>query len=1124
MPESAAPQRARLATLIRALREAGLDPDREQLMDALWLGQYTRPTGPAPAAAPATAAPPRPDAAAAGKAAAGPDRRQEPVPDPAPHPGRAPRPEDDRVLLHADPAGGPGVLGGEADGPPPEGLRVGVPEARALPRLLELERALRPLRRYRPPTRPSGRPGDQPIDETATAEQTARSGGLLLPAFREDARRLTELQLLMDAASAMRVWQLMLGELADVFRRLGAFRDIQLHYLHETPDGSVAVSRRFDPAAAVLHPARRLRDPTGRRLTVVVSDCTGPLWRSGAAHRLLHALAEHAPVAVVQPLPQRLWARTRLPVSQGLLVREEGPAASARLRFVTEQFGYPAARPPGAVPVPVLPPTPGALGAWAGLLAGPGAGPVPAAVGWLRPDQPPAAARRRTPGVPRTPAAVVARFRAQASPGAAQLAVHLAAGPLYLPVMQLIQRTMLPDSGPAELSEVLLGGLVRRLEGAGGDGLWYEWVEGVHDELLAELGHDEAILVLKHCSAYVEQRFGRTGPNFPALALAELTGRAIPAGGQGQAGRLDRAALEGISPEPAVAAAGGAPGEQAPQPGWPRGESAQQRLWQPFAQVTAKVLRRFLREPTRRGGPVAGQPPSRTVQQARELAERFVTEGKVQHQLDAVQLLRDAAERQRAAGRGTDPELWSELAEQQLRLWRVQGDAELLAAARTAANTAAAHPGSVRARSVLARVLHAAAGERQALGDPAEALRLLRQADREFAAAGATPGLSPDAALALTLERVEVLAEQWRLSGDTGLLQESVGTVEAVADAWPQDRPRPSGLPLAHGRALLLLARAATSTERARVYAEQAARSLRAGCAALAREAAQPRVRVAALLDLADALLLTEWEFEAAAEPIAQARWLTEDPRLRAACAARSGRLAGRRYETSGDPAELLAAAEHFEQASRSVPRDGAEYGDLVEEWGAALLRRACLPGGGRWASRAVRVLRDCRMETPSGHPRLASRLLMLGQALVARYREAGDLVDLREAEHLFTLATHATGGAGILARAWFELGETHRRAYRHTHRPERLDQAADAYRRAVAAAAQERGPKETREEILRLSARAHHQWGVVLEEARRPRAAGEAYRSALAEWRRLPGGEEEAEPTRARLAALKGH
>src|SRR5262249_10098827 len=163
-----------------------------------------------------------------------------------------------------------------------------------------------------------------------------------------------------------------------------------------------------------------------------------------------------------------------------------------------------------------------------------------------------------------------------------------------------------------------------------------------------------------HCSGYVEQRFGKTGPNFPALALAQLAGEA-----------------DQLAP----------PAEDQPGAALP----------QPFAEVAAKVLRRFLPE-----APLLTQPgpqrhmtmpePSVAVGQARSLAERFATDGKVQHQLDAVGLLRQAAQAQRAAGLGTDPELWSELAEQLLRLWRNQRDGELLPEALDAARIAATHP------------------------------------------------------------------------------------------------------------------------------------------------------------------------------------------------------------------------------------------------------------------------------------------------------------------------------------------------------------------------------------------------------------------------------------------------
>ncbi|RMI37670.1 hypothetical protein, partial [Streptomyces triticirhizae] len=734
------------------------------------------------------------------------------------------------------------------------------------------------------------------------------------------------------------------------------------------------------------------------------------------------------------------------------------------------------------------------LGAWAGLLAGTGPGGVPAAVGWVRSDQPPAEPARARAGAGRSGTELLARFRASASPSAVRLAVYLAAAPLSLPVMQLIQRTMLPDSGPAELSEVLLSGLLRRLDGAPtgspADGLWFTFVDGVHEELLAELGQDEAQLVLKHCSGYVTRRFGGAGPNFPALALAQLSGA-----------------------EAAEAEVLRAPGEEH-APALPR----------PFAEVAAKVLRRFLPVAplsSREHGDRRGTPAqSRAVGRARALAAAFEEDGQVRHLLAAVELLRQATAERPAAGQRADPELWSELAEGLLRLWRAQRDGELLVEARQAAQ-AAAHAGAPRGRTVLARVLHAAAGERRAAGDTRGALELWRLADREFAAVQATPGLDRAAALGVTLDRVEVLTAQWRLGGDSALLQESVGIVEAVADAWPTDEPQPSGLWLAHGRALLLLADAAQDVERVEVHAGQAADSLRQGCWALESEGAPARVRVRALLDLVDALLRTEREWRRAGEVIEAASRLAEEPAARSACLSRAGRLAVRVFEVDGEVGELETAAARFEEASRLVSRDRPEYSALIEEWGAALLRRADREDGGPFVSRAVRVLRDCRMETAAGDPRLPGRLLLLGQALTARYRDSVDMVDLREAEHLFQRAARTAEHPLTRARAYLELGDTHRRVFRHTQGLERLDQAAEAYRRAASAARAAEAEAGDPAEAVRLAAIALHQRGAVFEAARRPLAAGDAYRAALQQWRRLPDEEKSGAETVARLEAL---
>jgi hypothetical protein len=286
-----------------------------------------------------------------------------------------------------------------------------------------------------------------------------------------------------------------------------------------------------------------------------------------------------------------------------------------------------------------------------------------------------------------------------------------------------------------------------------------------------------------------------------------------------------------------------------------------------------------------------------------------------------------------------------------------------------------------------------------------------------------------------------------------------------------------------------------------------------------------------ALLDQVDALLLTEREWRRAEAVIARTRRLADDAELDAelygACLIRSGRWHTRRFAEDGSPADLVNAAERFAGASRLVPRDRPEYAALLEEWGASLLHRAGLADGAPFIAQAVRVLRDCRMETPRDDARLPTRLLMLGRALMARYGQLADLVDLREAEHLFGLAANGARDSITRALSRFEEGEAHRLTHHHTRRPERLDLAAEAYRRAVAAAHEAEPDLPDPAEAIRLAARALHQRGTVYEAAHRPLAAADAYRESLRHWHRLQDGAEGSDAehvrrTEERLTALE--
>ncbi|MFJ9080895.1 SAV_2336 N-terminal domain-related protein [Streptomyces sp. NPDC102384] len=1108
-----------VSELVARLRQVGLDPDAEGLCDALWLARYAR----------------RPERPAEQTEAAPGGRPARELPRPAPLPANPPptppesEPEgptpqaydasgDRRVALYPVPrAGGGRARGGGRTAP----LPVGVPAAPAFPSPLELQRALRPLQGYRsaaPPLR-------SVLDETATAERTARAGGLVLPVFRAVTRADARLHLVMDASSSMRVWDRMFSELERVFGQLGAFSDIQVSYLHEGPDAQAAVSRSPELYAAPLHSTDRLSDPSGRQVAILVSDCAGPLWRSGRAHRLLHQLARQAPVAVLQPLPQRMWNRTRLPVSYGELSRGEGLGGAAALRVRTTA-GPPAAARAGALPVPVLPPEPVALGAWARLLSGAGAGPVSGAVGWVRADQPRASAGRQAqrPSV----LELVSRFRSTASPDASRLAGFLAAAPLCLPVMQLVQRTMLPGSGPSELAEVLLSGLLTRAKDEhGGDGVqWYEFARGVQESLLGPLGRDEAVLVLKHCSEYIEARFGKGGPNFPALALAQL-GDGVGAGAADALGTA-RPAGNGYRPPGAVEGENG-----------DGGAGGADLVPQPFAEVAAQVLERFMPLPEQfalygspgHTGPQETPPTHPAVTRARELAARFDHERMVQDLIDAVQLLRGATEHETPTER--DFELWAEYALCVLRLWEVQGGAELLREAEQAAERAAAHPHALRERAVLARVLSTAATDRRRRGDRHGALELLRRADREYAVACSAPGLEEQEALYLTLERVGAMEVQWRLGGDSALLQGAVGMLEAFVDTWP-DRRHPPELPLAHGRILLRLSGVTSDGEQARRYARQSAQSLGEGLdAADALDVAPELPRVRILIDLVDAMLAAGEALYEAQERVDEALLLVSEQSLRAAVLVRAGRIAVARGEETGDPGALREAAGHFELAAHCTPREAPAHADVLAEWGEVLLRRAALETGSdaqELLSRAIRVLRDCRAETPAGSARLAGRLLFLGRALMHRYRARADRVDLREAEHLLGLAAAEAEDPLLAARCCLELGEVRYEAYRTLGRPARLDEAVDAFRTAADRAREAEQTAETedrRRDAVGLGAQAQHWKGMSYEAAARPRAARDSYRAARAAWAKLPEGRlsaggPTARDTAERLAALE--
>ncbi|MGW0283688.1 SAV_2336 N-terminal domain-related protein [Streptomyces sp. NPDC003236] len=1078
-----------LDELIGKLRQGGLDLTAEDVADAVWLARRfgaapprdapaRRPgTGPAdpPAAGPQTA----PAAAGAETQAAEPSRPRADAPA-APVPLLTPG-------LPARPHG---------DGRTSTRLPVRAPAAGALPGLLGLEKALRALGRYQVAAAP---PRDERIDEEATAERAAASG-ILLPVTRPGRRRRCDVQLLMDTGPNMAVWGQLVEELRQACQQSGAFASVRVHHLYADDSGALLVGTTAGPGRHTrLRPADELHDPTGRRLTFVISDCVGPLWQNGSAQRLLHQWPRAAPLAVVQPLPPRLWGRTGLPAEPGLLVRPAGVAGRLAFEPDDEPWEEPA---PRARPVPVLQPTPEAFEAFARLLGGsgpvterawaaltqPDAAPAPTASAGAAPHgdgdphadgDPLGGDRAHAHDEPLSDDELLRAFRAGASPGAVRLAVYLAAAPLTLPVMQLVQRAMLPDTGPMELAEVLLGGLLRQLPGTG-EQPCFAYSGRVQNLLLTSLDQDTAGLVLKHCSAYVERHFGRGTRNFAALAAARLADHDPSAG----AGRLPP---DGVPPE--------------------EGGSVEAEL---FARIPARVLRFYL--------------PDLVTPDPLTEAERLLDQW---HHLADPEVLRRAREQARAA---TAP------------------------AATGLPGTGAA----VRPHLVLGRILRAEAGTAAArtAGRRAD---LLREAAAELAAAHAAAGAGSRERADAALELASCRRELWRLTAESGQLGAALDVLDADAAPWPflterarawsraghpdaQDasappdgrgesaRPGPdtrdgaadgtepgaaadadgtargaTAAPhrapadagqvpwhvTAHRSRLLLRGRILLDLR----HPAAAIGELREACATLDLERAPDTVRVPALLDLARASREAGAEDGETRQALLRARRAAgDDPALLLPGLAALAAF----HDAVGEAPE---ADEAYERAALLAPADGALRCRLLTSWGESLLRRASARDGATIVDRAEYVLREALQALPARSAHRGRLQGLVGSALAQRFRHLGFLPDLFESRHLLGQAVRAAADAAVRAEVWLQLGRVRLEGWRRAGAPVLVD-ALQAYENAEreARAAYGEDPGSV------TSARARHGSGAVLALMGRPAAAGGAYQAAREQWQRLAG------------------
>ncbi|MEO1744728.1 MAG: formylglycine-generating enzyme family protein [Cyanobacteria bacterium J06629_9] len=269
-----------------------------------------------------------------------------------------------------------------------------------------------------------------------------------------------------------------------------------------------------------------LVEPTGRRVVIVISDCVAEMWRTSEMLRVLQLWAQQGPLVILQMMPEWLWHRTSL--NQASLVILKGQAVGTANTDLAIAQSLSARRRTNLqknedIPVPVITLEPERFGQWTDLLTLRGEKQAPGVIFSYRNQKAAATLRKRQqqkqPNQSPNALKRTQAFQGAASPMARRLASLLAASPVIsLPVIRMVQDSLLPQSKPVHVAEVLLGGILKPEKepepDTDPDDVVYRFVdEEIRKQLLANAPVPDTTEVL---SSYIRKRFDRALHEFVA--------------------------------------------------------------------------------------------------------------------------------------------------------------------------------------------------------------------------------------------------------------------------------------------------------------------------------------------------------------------------------------------------------------------------------------------------------------------------------------------------------------------------------------------------------------------------------------------------------------------------------
>ncbi|MGB3637788.1 MAG: formylglycine-generating enzyme family protein, partial [Rivularia sp. (in: cyanobacteria)] len=373
------------------------------------------------------------------------------------------------------------------------------------------------------------------LDQEETVTQFAENR-ILIPVFKPEPERWLDLALVVEKSASIVIWQEIIAEFQKLIEFSGAFRSVSTWSL-EDETGEIKLFPQQNKSANKqrFRSPKELLDPAGRRLILLVSDCTSDIWYRDNIYKILKLWSNSGLLAIAQLFPEKLWTRTAMGFGYQVLLNALEPGVPNKKLTVEGLPVWEEVDVNKGITLPVITLDPDSVNQWSRVVVGVGSTQTAGIFFESEKIPQPSETSSKDTSNPNNKLSakdLVNRFRATASPTARRLAGLMATVPVSLPVVHLIQQTLLKESMQVHVAEVFMSGILKpqlprdnantviARQGSNPKHLAspnYDFVEGVRDLLIESVPTPDVDEVLHEVSQYIASKAGISIKNFAAL-------------------------------------------------------------------------------------------------------------------------------------------------------------------------------------------------------------------------------------------------------------------------------------------------------------------------------------------------------------------------------------------------------------------------------------------------------------------------------------------------------------------------------------------------------------------------------------------------------------------------------